>query len=84
MATDRAVDLIEERIDLALRVRATFDSDAALTMRPLGKSTRILVTSPQIASQLEGISQLASTPALATHDTADNLEWHLETEDGRK
>lgn len=83
-ATDRPVDLIEERIDLALRVRATLDSDAALTMRSWGKSTRILVASPQIASQLVDISQLASLPALATHDTADDLEWHLETEDGRK
>jgi DNA-binding transcriptional LysR family regulator len=33
VATDRAVDLIEERIDLALRVRSSFTSDAALTMR---------------------------------------------------
>ncbi|HEX7874862.1 MAG TPA: LysR substrate-binding domain-containing protein [Sphingobium sp.] len=84
VATDRAVDLIEERIDLALRVRATLDSDAALTMRSLGKSTRILVACPQIASQLEDIAQLAALPALATDDAADELEWHLETEDGRK
>lgn len=84
VATDRPVDLIEERIDLALRVRATLDSDAALTMRSLGKSTRILVACPQIASQLEDIAQLATLPALATNDAADDLEWHLETEDGRK
>jgi DNA-binding transcriptional LysR family regulator len=84
VATDRAVDLIEERIDLALRVRATLDSDAALTMRSLGKSTRILVASPQIASELETIEELASLPTLATNDDTDHLEWHLETEDGRK
>lgn len=84
VATDRAVDLIAEGIDLALRVRATLDSDAALTMRSLGKSTRILVASPQIAHQLEAIEQLASCPTLATDDAADDLEWHLETEDGRK
>ncbi len=84
VATDRAVDLIEERIDLALRVRATLDSDAALTMRSLGKSTRILVACPQVASQLDTMEQLASLPALATDDAADDLEWHLETEDGRK
>lgn len=84
VATDRPVDLIEERIDLALRVRATLDSDAALTMRSLGRSTRILVASPRIASQVESIDQLGLLPALATHDAADDLEWHLETEDGRK
>jgi len=84
VATDRAVDLIEERIDLALRVRASLTSDAALTMRSLGVSTRILVASPQLASQVASIEQLAFLPALATHDAADDLEWHLEAEDGRK
>ncbi|WP_022684625.1 LysR substrate-binding domain-containing protein [Sphingobium bisphenolivorans] len=84
VATDRAVDLIEERIDLALRVRAALTSDAALTMRSLGQSTRILVASPQLASQIAEVSQIATLPALVTHDAADDLEWHLETEDGCK
>jgi DNA-binding transcriptional LysR family regulator len=84
VATDRAVDLIDERIDLALRVRGSLTSDAALTMRSLGTSTRILVATPQIASQIGSIEQLAALPALATDDAADNLEWHLEMDDGRK
>ncbi|ACB95115.1 LysR family transcriptional regulator [Beijerinckia indica] len=84
VATDRALNLIEERIDLALRVRGSLTSDAALTMRSLGLSTRILVASPLIASQVGSIEQLALFPALATNDTADDLEWHLETEDGLK
>jgi len=84
VATDRAVDLIEERIDLALRVRASLTSDAALTMRSLGTSTRILVASPKMANQVSSIEQLALLPALATHDAADDLEWHLEAQDGRK
>ncbi|AOR80941.1 LysR substrate-binding domain-containing protein [Novosphingobium resinovorum] len=84
VATDRAVDLIEERIDLALRVRATLTSDAALTMRSLGRSTRILVACPELACQIKQVEQLANLPTLATDDAADDLEWHLETEDGRK
>ncbi len=84
VATDRPVDLIEERIDLALRVRGSLTSDAALTMRSLGPSTRILVASPEIASHVGSIEQLATLPALATNDAADDFEWHLETEDGRK
>lgn len=84
VATDRAVDLIGERIDLALRVRGSFMSDAALTMRSLGVSTRILVASPQIASQIAGIEQLATLPSLATDDAAEDFEWHLEADDGRK
>jgi len=84
LATDRAIDLIEERIDLALRVRGSLTSDAALTMRTLGLSTRILVASPPLASQIADIGQLAHLPTLATNDAADEIEWHLEAEDGTK
>ena len=84
VATDRAVDLIEERIDLALRVRASLTSDAALTMRSLGMSNRILVASPQLASRMASIDQLADLPTLATSDAADALEWHLEGEGGTR
>ncbi|RZL77966.1 MAG: LysR family transcriptional regulator, partial [Sphingomonas sp.] len=83
VATDRAVNLIEERIDLALRVRATLTSDAELTMRSLGSSTRILVASPPVAAQVRDLTQLSSVPMLATNDEADEVDWHLETEDGR-
>lgn len=82
VATDRAVDLIEERIDLALRVRTALTSDAALTMRSLGRSTRILVASPQLASRIADVSTLATLPGLSTSDASDELEWHLETDDG--
>ncbi|VWX55066.1 LysR substrate-binding domain-containing protein [Novosphingobium sp. 9U] len=78
VATDRAVDLIEERIDLALRVRAALTSDAALTMRSLGSSTRILVASPMLGSQVTAIEQLGSLPLLATSDDRATVDWHLE------
>jgi DNA-binding transcriptional LysR family regulator len=83
VATDRAVDLIEERVDLALRVRVTLTSDAALTMRSLGISTRILVASPQLASQIASVDQLRVLPALATSDSTDSVDWHLQDNDGR-
>lgn len=83
VATDRAVDLIEERIDLALRVRTELTSDAALTMRSLGSSTRILVAAPRLASQIGDLGELSALPALSTNDTAYEVEWHLETDDGQ-
>jgi DNA-binding transcriptional LysR family regulator len=83
VATDRAVDLIEERIDVALRVRATLSSDGALTMRSLGRSTRILVASPQLASRIAGLDQLSMLPLLSTTDNSDEIDWHLEREDGQ-
>ena len=83
IATDHAVDLIEERIDLALRVRTALTSDAALTMRSLGSSTRILVAAPQLASQIADLDGLSAVPALSTSDTAGEVEWHLEAESGQ-
>jgi len=83
VAVDRPVDLIGERIDVALRVRTSLDSDASLTMRSLGSSIRILVASPQIASGIADVAQLAHQPTLATSDEQADVDWHLETEDGR-
>jgi DNA-binding transcriptional LysR family regulator len=83
VATDRPVDLIEERIDLALRIRPALTSDAALTMRSLGTSKRIIVASPQIASQVAGLDQLRGWPMLATNDAAEEVEWQLKAVDGR-
>jgi DNA-binding transcriptional LysR family regulator len=83
VATDRAVDLIEERVDLALRVRVALTSDAALTMRTLTMSSRILVASPQLASRIGGDpAALAAVPTLGTSDDAGEIEWLLEREDG--
>lgn len=84
IAADRAVDLIEERIDLALRVRVDLTTDAELTVRSLGQSIRILVASPQLASQVASVEQLASLPALSTEDDHDVADWRLEAADGRK
>ncbi|WP_206667425.1 LysR substrate-binding domain-containing protein [Muricoccus nepalensis] len=83
VVTDRAVDLIEERVDLALRVRRELTSDASLTMRSLGHSRWILVASPQTASQLgTDIAGLASLATLGTSDEAGEATWTLEREDG--
>jgi DNA-binding transcriptional LysR family regulator len=83
VATDRPVDLIAERIDLALRVRLSLDSDASLTMRTLGQSTRILVAAPQLAGQIGEIEQLTDYPVLVSNDDQDETEWPIETNDGR-
>lgn len=83
VVTDRAIDLIEERVDLALRVRRELTSDASLTMRSLGRSRWILVASPQMASQLgTDIADLASIATLGTSDAEGEITWTLERDDG--
>lgn len=84
VATDRPVDLIGERIDLALRVRTDLSTDAELTVRSLGQSIRILVASPSLASQIASLDQLKGVPVLSTNDEHDSVDWDLVTEDGRR
>lgn len=85
VASDRAVDLIEERIDVALRVRHELTSDASLTMRSLGRSRWILVASPQVASGLGAdLADLASVPTMGTSDEAGEITWVLERDDGER
>lgn len=46
LATNRRVDLINEGVDLALRVRTRLDTDAELVVRQLGAASGTLVASP--------------------------------------
>lgn len=83
VASDRAIDLIEARIDVALRVRLDLTSDASLTMRTLGHSRWILVASPLVASRLGAdIAALAALPTLGTNEDPGEVEWRFEREDG--
>lgn len=84
VATDRPVDLIAERIDIALRVRVDLVTDASLTMRTLGRSRRILVTSPALANSIAGqpVAALAALPTLGSTNDAGEVAWHLSGPDG--
>jgi DNA-binding transcriptional LysR family regulator len=79
VAVDRPVDLIDERVDVALRVRASLVTDAALIMRTLGRSSRILVAAPCVAALCDGgdIAVLPSLPTLATTDQMGEIEWEF-------
>jgi DNA-binding transcriptional LysR family regulator len=85
IAVDRPVDLINERIDVALRVRLKLDTDATLTMRTLAYSRRILLASPILANDLrtQDISALASLPSLSTSDEDTERTWRLEGPNGQ-
>lgn len=83
IATDRPVDLIEERIDVALRVRTSLVSDAAMIMRTLGHSQKILVASPGLARNIgDDVTALPQWPTLATSEEIGESEWVLAAPDG--
>jgi DNA-binding transcriptional LysR family regulator len=79
VAADQPVDLIAERIDVALRVRVDLAADASLTMRTLGHSRRILVASPVLANGVKGayVSALAGLPTLSSADEPGEIVWDL-------
>lgn len=83
IAGDQPVNLIEDRIDVAVRVRIALETDASLIVRTLGHSRRILVASPTLAVKCNhaDIQHLSSLPTLATVEHAGEVDWkfnHLE------
>ena len=78
--TNRAVDLIEEGIDIALRVRVDMDNSGSLVIKHLGAATSLLLGSPdQLLRQGKpaGVADLArlDTVAMAASDGKSN--WVL-------
>lgn len=86
VAADRPVDIIAERIDVALRVRVKLDSDAALTMRTLAHSRRILIASPALANRIagRGIDILGEVPTLSSSGDDGEVTWRLEGPSGTR
>ena len=87
VTSNTPIDLIEQRVDIALRVRFSLDGDASLTMRALAASRRILVATPLIAAQIEGETdpdclRHLSCLAFAADDAPD--VWRLEGPDHRE
>ena len=85
VVADRPVDVVAERVDVALRVRVKLDTDAALTLRTLARSRRILLASPALSNSLatQDVSALSTLPTLSTTDEGEEVTWTLETSDGR-
>lgn len=79
IATDEPVDLIAERVDVALRVRVDITTDASLTMRTIGRSRRILVAGPALATGMQDdILILSGLPTLGSGDETGEIVWDLE------
>ncbi|MBV8466770.1 MAG: LysR family transcriptional regulator [Burkholderiales bacterium] len=80
VATNRRVDLIEEAIDLAIRVRTVDDEDPQWATRRLKAARGMLVASPGLVAQYGGIttpSALAVVPALGAVEADRRIHWRL-------
>jgi DNA-binding transcriptional LysR family regulator len=84
-STDRHVDIIAERFDLAIRVSFTPPEDSSLVMKTLSSSPQQLVASPQLAAKYGGCILPGDLDTVPTLDWANHRRehmWCLEGPDG--
>ena len=85
-ATNRAVDLIKETIDVSIRVRAQLQ-DESLTMRRLGASRLVFVASPNFfdaRATPSHPSDMAKLPILSFHEEPERLTCTMLGPDGAR
>lgn len=83
--TNRRVDIIEEGIDVAFRVRADLDGDQALKVRILGYERTLLVASPEFLKRHGAPTHpndLEGLPTLSNVEQAGRQTWRFARGDG--
>ena len=80
LSTNRRVDLIEERVDVAVRVRERLDTDGDLQMRRIGLSRRIVVASPDFVrdhGEPGAPPDLTGLPLVDANEGVGRSTWRL-------
>ena len=80
LSTNRRVDLIEERVDVAVRVRERLDTDGDLQMRRIGLSRRIVVARPGFVrdhGEPRAPQDLAGVPLADANEGPGRSIWRL-------
>jgi DNA-binding transcriptional LysR family regulator len=80
LSTNRRVDLIEERVDVAVRVRERLDTDGDLQMRRIDVRRRIIVASPDFVrhhGEPRTLEQLAGLPLMDGNEAPGPSIWRL-------
>lgn len=80
VGVNRAVDVVAEGLDIALRVRPLPLEDSDLAMRVLGHATQYLVASPTLLAQYgqpRGPADLLPWPCLGHGATLEGHKWML-------
>jgi DNA-binding transcriptional LysR family regulator len=71
--TDRSVNVIEERFDIAIRARPVIEDVAGLVAKTLGISQRVLVVSPAFLDRYGRPEKPADLPTLNTVASTDDI-----------
>jgi DNA-binding transcriptional LysR family regulator len=82
----RPADLIDDRVDIALRGRIRLESDPGLIVRTLGRIPLVLVMSPKLLTGYEAplaVERLADFSTVSIAENADGDCWELEGPDDK-
>ncbi|MBK8161143.1 MAG: LysR family transcriptional regulator [Rhodospirillaceae bacterium] len=85
LIANRRVDIIGERVDIALRIRRRLDTDANLTMRTFGYSANLIVASPDLVAAFglpATLDDLRNFPTLGHDEEPGDSQWVLAGPDG--
>ena len=87
-ATDRTVNVIEERFDVAIRAKSVIEDVAGLVAKTLGNSQRVLVVSPTFLDRYGRPENPADLPKFDTVASTDDIfdsgaRWNVINLDGR-
>jgi DNA-binding transcriptional LysR family regulator len=84
IVTNRRVDLVNESIDVALRVRTADDEDPSLIVRRLQPAIAYLVCAPDLLGEqsIHNPEDLAMLPALGAPDADRKVRYRLVSGDG--
>ena len=80
VVTNRVIDLVQEGVDVALRVRSTLDDSGTLVIKNLGHTRGMLVASPQLLQrfgQPRGPEELRNLPTVAMSAADGRTTWHF-------
>jgi DNA-binding transcriptional LysR family regulator len=83
---NRAADLVEDGVDIALRARTKLDANPNLIVRKLAMSRFLLFASPaylQNVGPLIQVRDLAKYATLSVYDEQEEVTWELEGPDGQ-
>jgi DNA-binding transcriptional LysR family regulator len=77
--SNRRVDLINERYDVAFRIQSDFETDQSLTLCNLGSSHLVLVAEPSLLAGriIRTPEDLAPLPTLSMGEHMDRDRWDL-------
>jgi DNA-binding transcriptional LysR family regulator len=80
IVSNARIDLIEERVDVAVRVREVLDTDGDLQLKVISRTAAVLVASPEILASHgapDSVAALAAYPTVSLTDATGPDRWFV-------